>query len=583
MSATVVAFQSPLGPTPAFLATQQLLRQQQQRPASRSDIGGWPVVEHGGSGRHGPAQNPKSILLASSDGDDTEDVPSDATLLASLQNRLGEIRTDANAVLKRWRAGKCRSAIRLSLDDWVRRIDVHTWPFALVGSSSGSIYLADLSVGSTIAKADGVHDAQGGDEEMLELMFGQYDGGGTVALALGGPGGRLAASAGREGGTLAWRLGSKQGFDGGAAPLDGDDLDGIGGTNVGGSIADEALDCLGELAPLAGKAVTCLKIDGEGRLWAGCYDGTVQCLHLANLVNEKDPKPRTASCGSAVLSLDVREDIDLVAVGTASGSVELFSSDEDLDGEKGQLRRLDSWKPKAENIPARSVAIAPFPISLCDLSEDSPSNSDFDDSRDYEAEEDFMWSLVSGYMDGSLHAIPLNINYDSDSIDEDCPLGTGDESEASDLDESVEMRPPHNGPVTCITSRKGGILVTGAQDGTIRIWDSTPRCASDASVNQGVARESYDPRCLYGLGGYKVWLGSASTSGDGLRLVSDGSDNTIIVHDFSVPEETEDENDGRTDGDRNGNDDDDDDDDDDDGDDVGGNNAASQYGEDSFM
>ena len=84
-------------------------------------------------------------------------------------------------------------------------------------------------------------------------------------------------------------------------------------------------------------------------------------------------------------------------------------------------------------------------------------------------------------------------------------------------------------------------------------------------------------------GGYKVWLGSASTSGDGLRLVSDGSDNTIIVHDFSVPEETEDENDGRTDGDRNGNDDDDDDDDDDDGDDVGGNNAASQYGEDSFM
>ena len=45
--------------------------------------------------------------------------------------------------------------------------------------------------------------------------------------------------------------------------------------------------------------------------------------------------------------------------------------------------------------------------------------------------------------------------------------------------------------------------------------------------------DAYDPRCLFGLGGYKVWLGSVCTGDNGLRLISDGSDNTVIVHNFS--------------------------------------------------
>ena len=39
------------------------------------------------------------------------------------------------------------------------------------------------------------------------------------------------------------------------------------------------------------------------------------------------------------------------------------------------------------------------------------------------------------------------------------------------------------------------------------------------------------PRCLYALTGFKVWLGSIFT--DGKKLVSDGADNSIVVHDFS--------------------------------------------------
>lgn len=41
------------------------------------------------------------------------------------------------------------------------------------------------------------------------------------------------------------------------------------------------------------------------------------------------------------------------------------------------------------------------------------------------------------------------------------------------------------------------------------------------------------PKCLYGLAGYKVWLGSINTDADGSKLVSDGADNRLVVHDFS--------------------------------------------------
>lgn len=474
---------------------------------------------------------------ASSSGSSGSNVPSDDSLLKSLQSRLAQINTDQGAVLRRWRSGKCTSAIRLSLDDWVRRLDVAQWPLAVVGSAGGGVYLCDLALGLTLVKAEGAHDASGGDEEMLRLLYGEYDGGGTVAVAVGGPSGRLVASAGREGGALAWRIGggATAAATGGAPPDDDgvggdeDDVDGIGGGSTaaagssgGGGRGEDLLECLGELGPLVGKAVTCLKVDAEGRVWAGCFDGSVHCIHLDNLVKNKNAKPREAACGSPVLSIDVGEDIDCVAAGTASGTVHLFSADEDLDEGQGRLRRLAEWTPR-KDVPARSVVIAPFPVSLCGIS----SEENDSDDRDYDNEEDFAWSLVSGGNDGCLHAVPLSIDCDSDVIDEEFPLGMSVE------EDTVAMQPPHNGPVTSLAWRKGGILLSGAQDGTIRVWDSRPRCASDASINQGVSEVAYDPRCLFGLGGYKVWLGSVCTGDNGLRLISDGSDNTVIVHNFS--------------------------------------------------
>lgn len=87
-----------------------------------------------------------------------------------------------------------------------------------------------------------------------------------------------------------------------------------------------------------------------------------------------------------------------------------------------------------------------------------------------------------------------------------------------DVKGEEELFPSHSGMVVALTEQEHGLLLSGAQDGTVRIWDMAK--AADGG-----------PKCLYGFGGYKVWLGSVAT--DSKRLVADGSDNAVLVHDFT--------------------------------------------------
>ena len=114
----------------------------------------------------------------------------------------------------------------------------------------------------------------------------------------------------------------------------------------------------------------------------------------------------------------------------------------------------------------------------------------------------------------------------------------------------LKMLPAHSGAVLAMDSPLPGILVTGAQDGSMRVWDCSPD-ADEEDVDGGGGLDgsgeepeaNYDdiqpndsrPRCLYSLSGYKVWLGSIFASPR--KLVSDGNDNTIIVHSFDEEEE----------------------------------------------
>ena len=50
-----------------------------------------------------------------------------------------------------------------------------------------------------------------------------------------------------------------------------------------------------------------------------------------------------------------------------------------------------------------------------------------------------------------------------------------------------------------------------------------------------------EPEPLYGLGGYKAWIGNVCIDAEGKRLLSDGRDDVIVVHDFSGDDDEEEE------------------------------------------
>ena len=92
----------------------------------------------------------------------------------------------------------------------------------------------------------------------------------------------------------------------------------------------------------------------------------------------------------------------------------------------------------------------------------------------------------------------------------------------------------HMGPVVCLSesavreesaeeedddegedeARPGPLLVSGALDGTLRVWD----------IRKGKA--------LYGMLGHTAYLSKVQV--DGPHLLADGTNNVMLVHDFSV-------------------------------------------------
>ncbi|KAJ1461769.1 WD40-repeat-containing domain protein [Pelagophyceae sp. CCMP2097] len=79
-----------------------------------------------------------------------------------------------------------------------------------------------------------------------------------------------------------------------------------------------------------------------------------------------------------------------------------------------------------------------------------------------------------------------------------------------------KLKRVHGGPVVALAMRDG-VLCSGSVDGTLRVWEL---------VRDG------PPKVRYGMAGFKVWMGSVAC--DDRRLLSDGSDNAIIVHDFGA-------------------------------------------------
>jgi len=240
---------------------------------------------------------------------------------------------------------------------------------------------------------------------------------------------------------------------------------------------------VGELTTLKGALVTSLFMDNEEQLWVGCYDGN---LHVFDLDSISIIKNTTMRLEAGALCVDVNNDIGLAVCGMTNGSVKMFSMD-------GAVLAL--WKPFSSSTFVRSVKIVGGP-------------------------DDNSWCVVAGSGDGQIMARQLLL--DSAGMIESVPF----DNQRS----TVDFAPQHAGSIVSFATRRGGLLISAAQDGTIRVWDCW---AASRNTNSNYSGFEVKPKLLYNFVGYKVWLGSVCS--DGSYLLSDGSDNAIIVHDFSVP------------------------------------------------
>ena len=454
---TVTRGADSLHTTPPFYHPHVHHQSKQYRSVSITSSRGFPLYD---------SQNPEnsdSDFINGNDKNKEDSIISDDLLFAELHKRQAELQSQTKEIEQRWCNADCQTTVPLQLDDWIRRIALDKWPIVAVGTAGGSVRVADVSTGKVRASVLGAHAQVGGDPKLLDVMYGKYDGGGVVAVAMQDD---IVVSAGREGGVKIWKF----------------DHD------------ENKLVSQGQPKSLDEVQVTSLTFDDFGGLWVGSFDNKLRKFDIvANSSPLRVTKPIVLQFDSAIVSVATNSDIGLCVCGMEDGYLHFISI------ASGEV--LGSWKP-FRLTPARSVAIVEGPH------EDT-------------------YYVACGGGDGTMHIRTLALNADGE-IAKSSPFHPTSKPQ--------EIRPPHAGPVVAMAPRKGGLFVSGAHDGSLRLWDCRGNNSSSASSAPSTRLKPH-PKALYHLIGYKVWLGSICIDEEGLRLFSDGSDNSVIVHDFSTPDD----------------------------------------------
>jgi len=391
-------------------------------------------------------------------------------------------------------------------------MDVGTYPRVAVGSASGSIYIADVESKCLLGRAKNVHasnynsKADGSDHKLRYYLYGEYDGGGVLSVAMYGP--NLIASSGREGGVKLHKYNAKNG-----------ELQAIG-------------DVPTLRRPLPGTTpvlIPCLKFDSVGRLYMGGQDGLLRIVDgdyessdemKVTVVSSTKQKEQQQQL-SPILSLDVCEELDMVACAHANGNICIYSINH-LNGEEGEDEDslLGIWNPFADtNNPCHARSVTFVSCSSGNSSARSvPSSS---------------WSVVAGGGSGEMwmqeiHSSYIHSNIDNDDLKQKIDMQTTREIPTTMFKENSmqQVKPSHQGPVISLASRHG-ILVSAGHDGMLRVTEIQKQQSNTTATS----------RALYGFGGYKVWIGNICIDEEGKRLLSDGRDDVVVVHDFSSEED----------------------------------------------
>ena len=473
-----------------------------------------------------------------------------------------------------WFQAKCKTTIQCAIDDAVRKL---AWDpeshLVVCGSSNGTLYLCNLTNGEVLDRREDAHKDMTIDESqkhLRKLMCGTFDEGAAVVdIAMKG---NLVVSCGRDDvNTIKlWQI-----------EEDYDEM-------LMWSVEDaKCLVPVGNLKLPPDTLATKLHFDAKGNLYVTASDGYLRFWSKASLTQIpvkhnhffSDPssfiEPTSVvdicslkdkgygdkqSSSPALLDISIAEDLGLGICATASGSIVLFKVP-NIDSELNFDNKLndpmvistirDILRP---NVHMRSALLVSSGNYLNDENSMRQQSNEKMGGDQMEGNSE-KWSIICGGGDGSLHRISLNVESGNKKSANNLPTseGYGEKPNAGTSECQInlakpfalvqsqsftneKLRPSHTGPVMCLVSPAPGVFLSGAQDGTIRIWDCT-RDASYKSLSRRKSKEKegHDfsiPKCRYALFGYKLWLGSICT--DGMSFISDGRDNTIIMRDFTV-------------------------------------------------
>ncbi len=240
--------------------------------------------------------------------------------------------------------------------------------------------------------------------------------------------------------------------------------------------------------------VTCLKFDTVGRLYVGGQDGYLRMLDVnSSTSNEQSDVMQEvkllSSSSSSILSLDISEELDMVAMAHVNGDICIHSLN--LDNDCNDACLLGVWNSfcgtniSAPSHHARSVAFIPS---------GEQQQNDIG-MQNYEINDATSWSIMAGGGNGELwlagfdqsyiHAgePPLLMNDDYESVG----VNTVRQSTNMPIVKSnsiQQIKPSHHGPVLSLATRPGGVHVSAGHDGMLRVTQIHP-----------------SPRALYGLQG----------------------------------------------------------------------------------
>ena len=521
------------------------------------------------------------------DDDDEEEDAEDGDTFAAWQTELRERQVALEErnfdTQQRWYHADFQQLPRIGMPDWVRRVSVGRWPLAACGTATGDIYVVNCDSGAILGKGSTARDQNSylEDEDTdtdddaalsttLTQLYGKYDGGGTLAIAVSSAWKTIIAHAGRTGGVELWKM----------ATQDDNDTDDDDETEEEDYREEQEFKELYSLGTLLEEVlVTCLAW-ADDDLWIGTQDGRVLVYTIDDDIDDDDnetssllPSAPTYEFNSregTILSLQIHEELNVVVVTTSSGVVELFNMDkieEEAPADDPFYRRRQSFYPPFDS-GRKSSNVFPLCATIVEEIEDDndddndDTDNDNDDNNDESQRVGYVgasqglknkqksstqnnkrrkFSIACGGNDGSIFLQRLRLAGQGGT-------GIGSTSSYSLLEpeinwdhplskESVrELMPSHQGPCKCIVSPFPGLLLSGGQDGYVRVWDLTKKheritITSNQQDNNDDDDDDDNPS-MWALGGLKVWFGSLCVNESAAYLVMDGADNAISILNF---------------------------------------------------